>query len=57
MNETKERTITLSQSRYEDLLAREERLRMLEIALAGTGGYTDITLIKKIFGIKENTNE
>ena len=56
--ETKKRTVTLEQDRYEELLAREERLRLMEIALAGMDGYGDINPIKTIFGIKAvTTNE
>ena len=38
--------------RIEELVAKEERLKLLENALASESGYVDIDKIKKIFGIK-----
>lgn len=49
--------VELKQPRYDELLAKEERLRILETAIAGMSGYGDIDTLKKIFGIKENTDE
>ena len=50
-------TVELEQPRYDELLEKEERLRILETAIAGMSGYGDIDTLKKIFGIKENTDE
>lgn len=40
--------------RYNELIAKEERLLIMENALAGMSGFSDIEPIKKIFNIKEN---
>ena len=47
-------TVTVEQARYEDLLAKEERLRLLEQSILQHNGYlSDIERIKKLFDIKE----
>lgn len=46
--------IVVSQIRYEDLIAKEERLCLLETALSLTTGYSgDVDRIKEIFGIEK----
>ena len=43
--------------RYEELLAREEELRLLKKALCGAFYYSDVDVIKRIFNVEsEETN-
>lgn len=42
--------------RYEELVAKEEKLRLLEEALKAQSGYTDIDTVKRLFGLQEETN-
>lgn len=49
--------ISIAVSRYEELLAKEEELRLLKEALRGLNYYSDIDVIKRIFNIEsEETN-
>ena len=47
-----EPSVYLYLPRIEELVAKEERLKLLENALASESGYVDIDKIKKIFDIK-----
>ncbi len=46
--------ITVSQEKYELLLAREERLRVLERAIYELGDYESVKTLKTIFGLKKD---
>lgn len=43
----------IPQSRYEELIAKEERLHLLEEAVKGHSSYSDLTPIKEIFNLKD----
>lgn len=44
--------ITVPQEKYELLLAREERLRVLERAIYESGDYESVKTLKTMFGLK-----
>lgn len=49
--------ISTAVSRYEELLAKEEELRLLKTALCGVNYSSDVDVIKRIFNIEsEETN-
>lgn len=43
----------VTQSRYEELIAKEERLHLLEETVKKQPSFTDLTPIKEIFNLKE----
>lgn len=45
--------VELDGERYDELIAKEERLRIIETALSTVSGYSDVDTIKKMLGIKE----
>ena len=53
--------IVVEQSRYDELIAKEERLRLLDTALREMSVYTDVYSLRRIFGVEEKertlTNE
>ncbi len=47
------RTVEIAEGRYAELIAKEERLRLLLATLEKEKGYTDLNPIKKIFGLNK----
>lgn len=48
----------ITQSRYEELVAKESELYLLKAAISKMDGYENIDNLKKMFGIeREVTNE
>lgn len=48
--------VQIELKRYEELLAREERLRVLERAIYELGDYESVKTLKAIFGLKREGN-
>lgn len=47
----------VTESRYNELIAKEERLRLLENAITQKGDYDSISDIKTIFNLKKEVKE
>lgn len=49
--------IEIDRERYEELIAKEERLRMLEEAITNKDNYDNIKDIKTIFNLEKEVTE
>ena len=49
--------VEAEQKRYDELIAKEERLRMLENALRGYHGYPALYELKSVFGLDKEQKD
>ena len=49
--------ITIPQKRYDELVAKEERLRLLEESLRNKEKYSSVEDVKEIFGLNKKETE